>query len=139
MWNDNESISDYIDYSHLTKAITSIIDTDNLLPCSIGIYGDWGSGKSSLMRMVEKKYEDDPDILVIKFNGWLFEGYEDAKSVLMGRIVDEIISKRTFSEKAVKYAAKLLKRVDWIKVAGSSLKYGMSFLTLGPVGVAGMS
>ncbi len=139
MWNDNESLSDYIDYSHLSKAVTTIIDTDNLLPCSIGIYGDWGSGKSSLMRMVEKKYEDDSDILVIKFNGWLFEGYEDAKSVLMGRIVDEIISKRKFSEKAVKYAAKLLKRVDWIKVAGSSLKYGMSFLTLGPVGIAAMS
>lgn len=139
MWNDNESLSDYIDYSHLSKAITKIIDTDDLLPCSIGIYGDWGSGKSSLMRMVEKKYEDDSDILVIKFNGWLFEGYEDAKSVLMGRIVDEIISQRKFSEKAVKYAAKLLKRVDWIKVAGSSLKYGMSFLTLGPVGIAGMS
>lgn len=139
MWNDNESLSDYIDYSHLLKAITTIIDTDNLLPCSIGIYGDWGSGKSSLMRMAEKKYEDDKDILVIKFNGWLFEGYEDAKSVLMGRIVDEIISKREFSEKAIKYAAKLLKRVDWIKVAGSSIKYGMSFLTLGPVGVAGVS
>ncbi|MDV3752590.1 KAP family P-loop NTPase fold protein [Elizabethkingia anophelis] len=139
MWNDNESLSDYIDYNHLLKAITTIIDTDNLLPCSIGIYGDWGSGKSSLMRMAEKRYEDDKNILVIKFNGWLFEGYEDAKSVLMGRIVDEIISKRKFSEKAIKYAAKLLKRVDWIKVAGSSLKYGMSFLTMGPVGVAGVS
>lgn len=139
MWNDNESLSDYIDYSHLLKAVTTIIDTDNLLPCSIGIYGDWGSGKSSLMRMVEQKYEEDSDILVIKFNGWLFEGYEDAKSVLMGRIVDEIISQRKFSEQAIKYAAKLLKRVDWIKVAGSSVKYGMSFLTLGPVGLAGVS
>lgn len=139
MWNDNESLSDYIDYSHLMKAVTTIIDTDELLPCSIGIFGDWGSGKSSLMKMVENKYEGEEDILVIKFNGWLFEGYEDAKSVLMGRIVDEIISNRKFSEKAVKYAAKLLKRIDWFKVAGSSLKYGMSFLTLGPIGVAGVS
>ncbi|MDR4891599.1 P-loop NTPase fold protein [Chryseobacterium sp. CFS7] len=121
------------------KAVTTIIDKDNLLPCSIGIYGDWGSGKSSLMKMIEKKYENEENILVIKFNGWLFEGYEDAKSVLMGRIVDEIINKRTFSEKAIKYAAKLLKRIDWIKVAGSSMKYGMSFLTLGPVGLAGVS
>ncbi|MEF2261621.1 KAP family P-loop NTPase fold protein [Chryseobacterium sp. CFS2] len=139
MWNDNESLSDYIDYSYLMKAVTTIIDKDNLLPCSIGIYGDWGSGKSSLMKMIEKKYENEENILVIKFNGWLFEGYEDAKSVLMGRIVDEIINKRTFSEKAIKYAAKLLKRIDWIKVAGSSMKYGMSFLTLGPVGLAGVS
>lgn len=139
MWNDNESLSDYIDYGHLLRAVTTIVDNDNLLPCSIGIYGDWGSGKSSLMNMVEKNYEDDKDVLLIRFNGWLFEGYDDAKSVLMGRIVDEIISKRKFSEKATKYAAKLLKRVDWMKLAGSSVKYGMSFLTLGPVGVAGMS
>lgn len=44
--------------------------------------------------------------LVIKFNGWLFEGFEDAESVLMGRIVDEIISNKNFSEKVIKYAAK---------------------------------
>ncbi|PIF60030.1 P-loop NTPase fold protein [Flavobacterium sp. 2] len=139
MWSDNESLKDYIDYSHLVKAVTSIIDNDDLLPCSIGIYGDWGSGKSSLMRMIETKYEEQDDILVIKFNGWLFEGYEDAKTVLMGRIVDEIISKRKFSDKALKYAAKLLKRIDWIKVAGSTAKYGLSYLTLGPIGVAGVS
>lgn len=139
MWSDNESISDYIDYSHLVKAVTGIINNDELLPCSISLYGDWGSGKSSLMRMIEKHYEGKEDVLVIKFNGWLFEGYEDAKTVLMGRIVDEIIAKRKFSEKATKYAAKLLKKIDWIKLAGSSAKYGLSYLTLGPIGIAGVS
>ena len=86
--------------------------------------------------MVEKTYDGEADILVIKFNGWLFEGYENAKSVLMGRIVDEIISKRTLTEKAVKLAAKLLQKIDWIKVAGSAIKYGAGFFAAGPVGVA---
>lgn len=139
MWSDNESLSDYIDYSHLVGATTSIINNDDLLPCSIGIYGDWGGGKSSLMRMIEAEYEEQDDVLVIKFNGWLFEGYEDAKTVLMGRIVDEIISRRTLSEKALKFAAKLLKRIDWMKLAGSGMKYGLGFLTAGPIGVAGVS
>src|SRR6202035_3204951 len=98
MWNDNETRSDSIDYSHLIGAVTGIINNPALLPCSIGIFGDWGSGKSSLMGMVEEKYKDTPDVLVIRFNGWLFEGYEDAKTVLMARIVDEIIDKRTFTE-----------------------------------------
>ncbi len=138
MWSDNESLSDYIDFSHLVSAVSGIINNDDLLPCSIGVYGDWGSGKSSLMRMLESQFEGGEDTLVIKFNGWLFEGYEDAKTVLMARIVDEIISKRTFTEKAKKYAAKLLKRIDWIKIAGTSAKYGVGFLTMGPVGVAGL-
>ena len=94
MWNDNETNSDFIDYQHLVNAVTSIVNNVNLLPCSIGVFGDWGSGKSSLMRMVEETYLGDKDVLIINFNGWLFEGYEDTKTVLMGRIVNEIIKKR---------------------------------------------
>ena len=74
--------------------MTSIVNNANLLPCSIGVFGDWGSGKSSLMRMVEEIYSEDKDSLIINFNGWLFEGYEDTKTVLMGRIVNEIIKKK---------------------------------------------
>lgn len=139
MWSDNESLSDYIDYSYLTDAVTNIIDDSNLLPCSIGVYGDWGSGKSSLMKMIEHHYKHDKDVLIIKFNGWLFEGYEDAKTVLMGRIVDEIIDNRKFTTKAVKYAAKLLKRIDWIKVAGSTAKYTLAYASMGPLGALGVS
>ena len=99
MWNDNDTRIDFIDFQHLISAVTTIIDNDNLLPCTIGLYGDWGSGKSSLMQMVEAHYENDKDVLSIKFNGWLFEGYENAKTVLMGTILDELIKKRTLTEK----------------------------------------
>ncbi|GFZ79791.1 hypothetical protein GCM10011531_07150 [Aquaticitalea lipolytica] len=136
MWNDNETNSDFIDFQHLVGAVTSIIDNEALLPCSIGIYGDWGSGKSSLMKMIGDKYNDDDDILTISFNGWLFEGYEDTKTVLMSRIVDEIIKKRTLGEKGLKLAAKLLRKIDLIKLGRSAVKHGLGYLTMGPAGVA---
>ncbi|WP_130855196.1 KAP family P-loop NTPase fold protein [Olivibacter jilunii] len=139
MWSDNESLSDYIDYSHLLHAVTGLIDNPNLLPCSIGIYGDWGSGKSSLMKMIEHHYRSDKDVLIIRFNGWLFEGYEDAKTVLMASIIDEIIAKRKFTEKAIKCASKLLKRIDWIKAAGSASKHAIAYATLGPLGSLGVA
>lgn len=136
MWSDNETNIDYIDFQNYVNAICRIIDDENLHPCSIGVFGDWGSGKSSLMKMVSEKYESGKDVLVIKFNGWLFEGYEDAKTVLMGRIVDEIIAKRTLSEKAKELAFKLFKKIDFMKVGGALFKYGISFATLGPAGLA---
>ena len=139
MWNDCETDSDFIDYEHYVNAVLKIINNDDLLPCSIGVFGDWGSGKSSLMKMVEEKYGDKEDVLVIKFNGWLFEGYEDTKTVLMGRIVDEIIKKRKFSEKAIKLASQLLKKIDVIKISGAAVKYGLGFAAMGPVGVAALS
>lgn len=139
MWSDNETLSDFIDFTHLIGAVRGLIDNDNLLPCSIGIFGDWGGGKSSLMKMVEENYKGNGDVLVVRFNGWLFEGYEDAKTVLMGRIVDEIIKCRTFSEKAKQLAKKLLKKIDLLKLSGSALKMGVGFLAAGPTGALTMS
>ncbi|SFN53917.1 KAP family P-loop NTPase fold protein [Salegentibacter flavus] len=138
MWSDNETHSDFIDFKHLIDASKTIIDNDQLLPCSIGIYGDWGGGKSSLMNMIETTYENEKDILVIKFNGWLFEGYEDTKTVLLGRILDEVIKGRKLSEKAKTLAAGLLRKVDLLKLTGSVIKYGAGMAT-GPAGIAGIT
>lgn len=136
MWNDNDTITDFIDFQHFVNAIEKILANNELQPCTIGIYGDWGSGKSSLMRMVESSLAKDEKTLVIKFNGWLFEGYEDAKSVLMGSIIEEIAKKRTLTEKALKLGAKLLKKVDWIKASSGLIKHGLAFAAAGPAGLA---
>ncbi|MEZ2414307.1 P-loop NTPase fold protein [Muriicola sp. E247] len=48
MWNDNETQQDLIDFKYLTDSVNLIINNDNLVPSTIGVYGDWGSGKSPL-------------------------------------------------------------------------------------------
>lgn len=138
MWSDNETSTDYINFRHYEDAICQIIDTDELLPCSIGIFGDWGSGKSSLMKMIESRYESQEGVLTIRFNGWLFEGYEDAKTVLMGRIVEEISRHCTLDEKAKKVAIRLFKKIDLLKVGSSIVKFGIG-AALGPAGLLGVT
>lgn len=115
MWNDNETHQDLIDFKYLTDSVNIIINNDNLIPSTIGIYGDWGSGKSSLMKMIELE-NTKPENLIIKFNGWLFEGYEDAKIALLTTLIDEIIKSRTWDEKAKTYLSRLVKRIKWLKV-----------------------
>ncbi|WP_421870169.1 KAP family P-loop NTPase fold protein [Marinoscillum sp.] len=136
MWSDNDTVIDLLDYQYLVSATNDIIFNQSLLPCTIGVYGDWGSGKSSLMRMVEESLNSDDEVLTIKFNGWLFEGYEDAKSVLMGTILEEIEENRTIQGKAKDLFVKMLKQVDYMKIAKSVLKHGISFATAGPAGLA---
>jgi predicted KAP-like P-loop ATPase len=125
MWSDNESEVDLLGFQHYLSVISSIINNQDLLPTTIGAYGDWGSGKSTLLKMVEAQFKDNPDILVLSFNGWLFEGYEDAKTALMGTILDEIAEKRTLTEKAKHSISKLIKRVNWMQTLGSALKFGV--------------
>jgi KAP-like P-loop domain-containing protein len=74
MWSDNESSLDLLGCQHLVKVVTSIINNDTLLPATIGVFGDWGSGKTSLLQMVRTKLEEDENVLVLSFNGWTFEG-----------------------------------------------------------------
>lgn len=100
MWKDSETDFDLLDFDYLIDITKDIIENDSLSPCTIGVYGDWGSGKSSLVEMLLKDYEDKEDYLCIKFNGWLFEDYEDAKTALLGTILDKIKEHRKFSAKA---------------------------------------
>lgn len=86
--------------------------------------------------MVEELLSEDEKTLTIKFNGWLFEGYEDAKSVLMGTILEEIAEKKTVKGEAKKLLTKMLKQIDFMKIAKSVAKHGISFATAGPAGLA---
>lgn len=125
MWKDSETELDFLDYEYLIKTIEGIVINDNLLPASIGVYGDWGSGKSSLMNMAKKRLEDrNENIKCIVFNGWLFENYEDAKSAILGSILDEINNEENLSIKAKDIIKGLYKSVDKFKLIKNILKFG---------------
>ena len=75
MWRDSETELDYLDFDYLIETVSNIIKNDDLLPSTIGVYGDWGSGKSSLINMSIASLKDNKDTECIYFNGWLFEDY----------------------------------------------------------------
>jgi predicted KAP-like P-loop ATPase len=43
----------------------------------IGLYGPWGSGKSSVLHLMEHELSKAPDVEVLWFNPWLFSGTHD--------------------------------------------------------------
>ncbi|ASA23373.1 KAP family P-loop NTPase fold protein [Paenibacillus donghaensis] len=134
MWKDSETELDFLDFDYLINILKDIIADETLLPSSVGVYGDWGSGKSSLISMSMKSFEDDKDTICMVFNGWLFEGYEDAKTALMGSILDTIQQKTKLSEKALKCIKGLYKSVDKLKLLKNGLKYGADFFLTGGIG-----
>lgn len=61
MWKDSETEVDYLNFDYIIDAVTKIVLDEELSPSSIGLYGDWGSGKSSLMKMIERKLTQRDD------------------------------------------------------------------------------
>ena len=47
MWPDKESNIDYLNFGYLVDMVADIATNRDLSPSTIGLYGDWGSGKSS--------------------------------------------------------------------------------------------
>ena len=134
MWRDSETEIDFLDYGYMVNALKEIICNDNLLPASIGIYGDWGSGKSSLMHMCIKELEKDSNAKCLIFNGWLFESYGDAKVSLLNSILDAIAKEKSLTDKAQDILRGLYKSVDGLYLAQKAVKYGGLFALSGGMG-----
>lgn len=59
MWSDTESKEDYLNFGEVSQIVTEILGTDTMLPVSIGIFGNWGAGKSSLLNLIEQEINQD--------------------------------------------------------------------------------
>ena len=109
MWPDNETINDLIGFRVHADLVRNVVTNSAMLPITIGIFGDWGCGKTSIMKMLEhaldynnwppdsieyKKYES---IAVVYVNTWLFEGYDDAKAALLGSILTTLADNKRFA------------------------------------------
>lgn len=133
MWNDNETTQDLLGFRVHADLICSLVTDPKLLPLTIGIFGDWGGGKTSIMKMVEnelspeshsdpekiKKYEK---VACLYFNGWLFEGYDDAKSAILTSILLQLGEHKRFGPKVRDKVTSLLKSVNWMRVVRFGLQ-----------------
>lgn len=136
MWKDSETTIDYLDYGYLIHTLNRIILNKELSPSTIGVYGDWGSGKSSLLNISKEILEKKDGVLCITFNAWLFESYEDAKTALMNSVLAEIESKATLTAKGKGLLKNLYSNIDFMKVASKGVKYGLDFFLTGGIGTA---
>jgi predicted KAP-like P-loop ATPase len=134
MWKDCETELDFLDFDYLIKILENTVNDEKLLPSSIGVYGDWGSGKSSLMYMCKNLLSKQKGTVCLMFNGWLFEGYEDAKTAILGSILDGIAENRNLSDKAKLVLEGLYNSVDKFKLIKNGLKFGADIFLTGGIG-----
>lgn len=115
--SDQETAVDLLYYEAVARTVVRLIRQSANVPVTIGVHGDWGAGKSSVLKMTAQAFEGEKRVVTLWFNGWVFEGFEDAKTVVIETLVAELRRARPTSTKVAEAAKKVLKRVDWLKVA----------------------
>lgn len=114
---DNETKVDLLNNEAIAKTIIELLCENPDHPVTIGVHGDWGAGKSSVLEMIEAGFSDKDEVLCLKFNGWRFQGFEDAKIALIEGIVTGLVEKRPAMTKAAGAVKDVFNRIDWLKIA----------------------
>ena len=114
---DHETKIDLLNNEAIANTIIGLLLERPDRPVTIGVHGDWGAGKSSVLEMIESGLAGKSDVLCLKFNGWRFQGFEDAKIALIEGIVTGLIGRRPALSKAGGAVKDIFKRIDWLKVA----------------------
>ncbi len=126
---DQETAVDFLNYEAVAKTVVALLKENRERALTIGIHGDWGAGKSSVLKMVESGMRDDKKVASLWFNGWTFQGFDDAKTVLIEVIVSELIRQRSTYGKVKETGYKLLKRVNFMKLAHYGVGLAVSLKT----------
>ncbi len=119
--SDNETKVDLLNNEAIAKTIVMVLRERPDRPVTIGVHGDWGAGKSSVLEMIEASLDEQEKVLCLKFNGWRFQGFEDAKIALIEGIVTALIEKRPMLTKATDAVKNIFRRIDLLKAAKKTL------------------
>lgn len=114
---DNETKVDLLNNEAIANTIIGLLRERPDTPVTIGVHGDWGAGKSSVLEMITARLNKEDKVLCLKFNGWRFQGFEDAKIALIEGIVNGLLDKRPMLNKATGALKDVAKSIDLLKVA----------------------
>ena len=135
MWPDNETATDLLGFDVHANLIRAVITDDSMLPLTIGVFGDWGGGKTSIMKMLEESLDPDTyaqgspehsqcsSIATVYVNTWQFEGYDDAKAALLSAVLLELKEHKRFGPKVRDRAVTLLRSVNWLRFGRLTMKH----------------
>jgi HEAT repeat protein len=99
IFGDSPTTEDGLGFDdHADILLGMIGNFDVRSPLTIGIHGRWGSGKTSLMRMLKKRLEDGAGVKTVWFNAWAY-GDEPIGLALLQQILIEFQKEEGLKEK----------------------------------------
>lgn len=102
MWSDRETLDDCLGFSSYVESLAEVCLERDIAPLTVGIFGSWGSGKTSLMHMLRRRIDErstrDAKIVTVWFNAWRYEGKEEIQSALIHSILDRLKADLTLTE-----------------------------------------
>jgi tetratricopeptide (TPR) repeat protein len=96
--NDQLNFSDYC--RSVSERIAKAVE-EKSTPLTIGIYGEWGSGKTTFMLIVDRILRKEYKIEPIWFNAWKYDEEKNLWAALVQRVLDQAEVTGNWLERAI--------------------------------------
>jgi hypothetical protein len=136
LWSDEPTQDDLLSFDAVAGTVVDAVLDDVLDPLAIGVSGAWGSGKTTILRLIEADVAAWPlpegrQVLVVPTDPWRYDPSVGAKETLIGEVLGALSGQIKETEgatgKARKLLTKLKNRVDWSKAIQVAAKASLAF------------
>lgn len=120
MWSDKETLHDFLGFSAYVEVLADICTQASLAPLTLGIFGLWGSGKTSLMSMLQQRLATQTGAVAVKtiwFNAWRYEGRDEAQSALIHAIITKLEEDKSLGQEVLDTLKQLKSSASALKLA----------------------
>ncbi len=105
-----------------TQIANGIVNSfsDNHESLVIGINGQWGAGKSTLVNFVVQKIEDltkdeEHKPVIIRFNPWMFSGQKELQTIFLGELYNQLNQLSGTIKQIAEKVEPILNKITWVK------------------------
>jgi len=133
--SDRAADRDLLDFSPYTGTLLDIIrDPATEGPLVIGLFGTWGSGKTSLMKFVQDELQRDParKFRLAWFDAWKYEKEDALWRALLLRVIDNLrdrsnegrdVTEEPFRTDISRLEERLYRDVEWQEKGGLTIDF----------------
>ena len=124
LWSDEPAEVDLLAFGAVADTVVDAVLDDNLDPLALGLSGAWGSGKTTVLRLVQASLVGSGErggqerVLTLLTVPWRYDPAVGAKQSLIGEVLaclEEALAEDGDDRPVLKKVRSLIGRVDWAK------------------------
>ncbi|MDN5779653.1 MAG: KAP family NTPase [Humibacillus sp.] len=122
LWSDEPAVKDLLSFRAVASTVADALFDDGLDPVAIGLSGAWGSGKTSVLELIETDIKErsqglDTKVLVVPTQPWRYDPSVGPKESLITEVLMALQGeiKEGLDDKAMGVLRGLARRVNWSK------------------------
>ena len=115
LWDDNPSPVDLLGFDDVAAPVMDALGSEHLDPVCVGVFGPWGAGKTTVIRLIEQALDANDDCIVVYTQPWSYDPATDPKATLIGEVLNAVRAKLEPSDRTRlgERLKGLAKRVRW--------------------------